>query len=861
MTDTRQPTGAAPAGSPLNAGYQPDAVEAKWQARWAERHINEPDLDRAARPFYNLMMFPYPSAEGLHVGNMFAFTGADTYGRFKRLQGYDVFEPIGYDAFGIHSENYAIAQGINPGKLIPKNIGNFRRQLRRIGGMFDWRHELSTTDPEYYKWTQWIFLQLFKAGKAYKKAAAVNWCPRDKTVLANEQVINGHCERCDSVVEQRFLEQWFFRITDYADRLLANLDDKSKMDWSESTVLAQKNWLGRSEGAKIVFSGASVNQAERGESHPERSEGSARSREIEVFTTRPDTIFGATFMVLAPEHPLVDAFTTAEHRAEVDAYRKMVAAKDLVSRKVGDREKTGVFTGGHAVNPATGQPIPVWIADYVLMEYGTGAIMAVPGHDDRDFEFARLYGLPIVRVVAPRSPASSRAEREIADPDAPLEEAFTDNEQGVIVHSGQFDGLPVPEAKRAITAWLAERGAGKAVINYRLHDWTISRQRYWGPPIPIIYCDEHGAVPVPEQDLPVELPIIEDFKPDDTGVSPLARHEEWYYVPCPVCGKRGRRETDVSDTFLDSAWYFLRYPSSEFDDRPFDPARTRKWLPVTSYIGGNEHAVLHLLYSRFITMVLHDLRQLDFEEPFRKFRAHGLIVKDGSKMSKSRGNVVVPDEFIAQWGADTFRMYLMFLGPFQEGGDFRDEGISGPRRFLEKVWRLVTDAVTGENGGTSRLATGDSRLIIKYHQTVKRVTEGMEQLHYNTSIAALMEFVNALREEGSAQREMVEGLILMLAPFAPHFAEESWERLGHGSSIFEARWPEWDERLVVEDQVEVVIQVSGKTRGRVSVPRNAEQGAVVAAAQEDAAVRRFTEGKEVRKVVYVPNRLLNLVVS
>jgi leucyl-tRNA synthetase len=419
----------------------------------------------------------------------------------------------------------------------------------------------------------------------------------------------------------------------------------------------------------------------------------------------------------------------------------------------------------------------------------------------------------------------------------------------------------VPEAKRAITEWLAERGAGKATINYRLHDWTISRQRYWGPPIPIIYCDDHGAVPVPEKDLPVELPIIEDFRPDDSGISPLARHEEWYYVPCPVCGKRARRETDVSDTFLDSAWYHLRYPSTEFDDRPFDPERTRKWLPVDTYIGGNEHAVLHLLYSRFITMVLHELRHVHFDEPYKKFRAHGLIVKDGAKMSKSRGNVVIPDEFIAKWGADTFRMYLMFLGPFQEGGDFRDEGISGPRRFLEKVWRLVTETVSTENSGGARLASRDSRLAIKYHQTVKRVTEGMEQLHYNTSIAALMEFVNTLRAESCTHRDMVEGLILMLAPFAPHFAEESWERLGHQGSIFDARWPEWEERLVVEDQVEVVIQVSGKTRGRVSVPRDAEQGAVLAAAQEDAAVRRFTDGKEVRKVVYVPNRLLNLVVG
>ncbi|HEV2086318.1 MAG TPA: class I tRNA ligase family protein [Gemmatimonadales bacterium] len=443
-----------------------------------------------------------------------------------------------------------------------------------------------------------------------------------------------------------------------------------------------------------------------------------------------------------------------------------------------------------------------------------------------------------------------------ADPDAPLTEAYVDNNNGILVNSGQFDGLAVPDAKRAITAWLAERGAGKAVVNYRLHDWCISRQRYWGPPIPIIYCEEHGAVPVPEKDLPVLLPLIDDFRPDDTGISPLARHEEWYFAPCPVCGKRGRRETDVSDTFLDSSWYYLRYPSSEFDDRAFDPARTREWLPVTSYIGGNEHAVLHLLYSRFITMVLHDLGLLHFEEPFRKFRAHGLIVKDGSKMSKSRGNVVIPDEYIAKWGADTFRMYLMFLGPFQEGGDFRDEGISGPRRFLEKVWALVGEAVR-----TGPEDEAPHSVLVKYHQTVKRVTEGMEQLHYNTAIAALMEYVNTLREERCTHRDLVEGLVLMLAPFAPHFAEESWERLGHQGSIFDARWPEWDEALVVEDQVEVVIQVSGKTRGRVSVPRDAEQSAVLAAAQEDAAVRRFTEGKEVRKVVYVPNRLLNLVVG
>ena len=836
MKQTDPSTAAEPTQAE-DTSYHPDAVEAKWQARWAEARTNEPDLDGAARPFYNLMMFPYPSAEGLHVGNMFAFTGSDTYGRFKRLQGYDVFEPIGFDAFGIHSENYAIKLGINPGVLIPQNIVNFRRQLRRIGGMFDWRHELSTTDPAYYKWTQWIFLQLLKAGKAYKKSAAVNWCPHDKTVLANEQVINGRCERCDTVVEQRILEQWFFRITEYAPRLLADLDDKSKMDWSDSTTTAQRNWLGRSEGAEIDFPIGGDAQGD----------GDAGGDFIRVFTTRADTIFGATFMVLAPEHPLVDRLVSHEQQKAVEAYRKAAASQDLVSRKVGEREKTGVFTGGYATNPATGKQIPVWIADYVLMEYGTGAVMAVPGHDERDFEFAKKFGLDVVQVVEMSHPERSEGAEALP---------YIDNDQGVLVHSAQFDGLTVPEAKREITQWLAERGAGKAVVNFRLHDWCISRQRYWGPPIPIIYCDDHGAVPVPEKDLPVELPIIDDFKPDDTGVSPLARHESWYHVSCPVCGKRGRRETDVSDTFLDSAWYHLRYPSTEFTDRPFDPARTRKWLPVTTYIGGNEHAVLHLLYSRFITMVLYDLGHLHFDEPYKRFRAHGLIIKDGAKMSKTKGNVIIPDQYIERWGADTFRMYLMFLGPYQEGGDFRDEGISGPRRFLDKVWALVGDACRTHSDDEVQ-----HEVLVKYHQTVKRVTEGMEELRYNTSIAALMELVNALRTESCTQRTLVEGLIIMLAPFVPHFAEESWERLGHPTSVFDARWPEWNEALTVEDNVEVVIQVSGKTRSRVSVPRDAEQGAVVEAAQRDAAVRRFTEGKEVRKVVYVPNRLLNLVVG
>jgi leucyl-tRNA synthetase len=745
------------------------------------------------------------------------------------MQGYQVFEPIGFDAFGIHSENYAIKVGKHPADLIPQNIANFTRQLTRMGGMFPWRNVLSTTDPSYYKWTQWVFLQLYKQGLAYKKHGAVNWCPSCKTVLSNEQVIAGACERCGTVVEQRALEQWYFRITDYAGRLLANLDDKTKMDWSDTTVMAQKNWIGRSEGAEIAFEVAGGGDA------------------IRVYTTRPDTLFGATFMVLAPEHPLVTQLTTAAQREAVEAYRAQAAAQDLVSRKVGDKEKTGVFTGGYAVNPATGKEIPVWIADYVLMEYGTGAIMAVPGHDERDFAFATKYELPIVRVVA--GPDESA--------DTPLTEAYTNVDAGGrMVNSAQFDGTTPLETKAAITTWLEAEGRGTGKVQYRLYDWCISRQRYWGPPIPIIYCDSCGAVPVPEDQLPVELPPLEDFRPDDSGISPLARDEAWYHVPCPQCGGPGRRETDVSDTFLDSAWYFLRYPSTDFSDRPFDAERTKRWLPVASYIGGNEHAVLHLLYSRFITMVLHDAGLLDFEEPFVKFRAHGLIVKDGAKMSKSRGNVVVPDQYIDQWGADTFRMYLMFLGPFQEGGDFRDGGISGPRRFLDKVWDLVGLAMHPD----SRDGEIRREVLVKWHQTKQKVAEELEGLRYNTAIAALMELVNVLREYNCCEPMVVGSLVQMTAPFAPHFAEECWERLGNKTSVFDSAWPQYDPTLTVEDTVTIAVQVNGKTRGTVTVPRDAEESVVRTAAEADPGVAKYLEG-EVKKVIWVKGRMMSFVVS
>ncbi len=813
-----------------NDGYVPSQVEEKWQRRWEEEGTNSfslEELTTAERPFYNLMMFPYPSAEGLHVGNIYAFTGADVHGRFQRMRGNQVFEPIGFDAFGIHSENFALKQGVHPMDLIPSNIANFTRQLRRTGGMFDWDHTVDTTDPSYYAWTQWVFLKLFKAGLAERKEAPVNWCPSCKTVLANEQVISGECERCGTAVEQRRIAQWFFKITDYAQRLLDNLEE---LDWSDTTRKAQRNWIGRSEGAQLSFPVLD-------------GEGAETGTEIEVFTTRPDTIFGATYMVLSPEHPLVDEITTDAQRAEVETYQAEAAKKDLVARQKTDKTKTGVATGASCRNPATGEPIPVWVADYVLMEYGTGAIMAVPGHDERDFEFARAFDLPVVRVVA----------GEDDDADTPLDEAYTG--EGRLVNSGEFDGLTAkPDGVRAVTAWLAEQGRGEARINYRLHDWCISRQRYWGPPIPIVHCEACGAVPVPESELPVELPRVEDFAPDDSGVSPLARVSDWYETTCPECGGDARRETDVSDTFLDSGWYFLRYPSTDFDDKPFDQVITKRWLPVDVYIGGNEHAVLHLMYSRFLTMVLHDLGHLDFEEPFTVFRAHGLITRDGGKMSKSKGNMVVPDRIMEEYGADTFRTYLMFLGPYEESADWRDEGIAGPQGFLHRLWDTVESCEDREV---------DADVERKVHQTIAQCTEQIPALSYNTAIAAMMECLNVVRSGGrTAARAEVEPLVCLVAPFAPHLAEELWEKLGHEGSIFDgANWPDFDESKLVEDTVEVAVQVNGKLRGAITVEKGAPDDDVAAAARAEENVARHLEGVTERRVIVVQDRLVNFVVG
>ncbi|GAC1454890.1 MAG: leucine--tRNA ligase [Ktedonobacterales bacterium] len=782
-------------------------------------------LRRAPRPYYNLMMFPYPSAEGLHVGNMYAFTGADIHGRYMAMRGHDVFEPMGFDAFGIHSENFAIKMGVHPRPMTARNVARFRdEQLKRIGNRFDWSHEVDTTDPAYYRWTQWIFVKLFEAGLAERKRAAVNWCPKDKTVLADEQVIAGHCERCGTLVEQRELEQWFLKTTSYADRLLSNLD---WIDWSEKIKVVQRNWIGRSEGAEIRFT----------------AEVDGERTAIPVFTTRPDTLYGVTFFVLAPEHPLVERLTVPKQREAVRAYVEQ-AQRATPSERSGDRPKTGVPLGAVVTNPVSGQPVPVWVADYVLMSYGTGAVMGVPAHDQRDFEFARAFGLPSVEVVRPEGAAPS-------DP-AGWEAAFTGD--GVMVNRGPFDATPTEQGGQRVAEWCEAHGAGQRRVRYRLRDWLISRQRYWGPPIPIIYCPEHDAVAVPEAQLPVLLPEVEDYMPTGTGSSPLAAVESFVNTICPRCGAPARRETDVSDNFLDSAWYYLRYPSAHDDTQPWDPALTRTWLPVDMYIGGAEHAVLHLLYTRFVCMALHDLGYLEFEEPFKRFRAHGILLKDGAKISKSKGNIINPDDYIVRYGADAFRLHLMFMGPYDQGIDFSDRGLGGVTRFLDRMWQLVTRRATTLRQGPAPI---EARRAL--HHAIKRVTEETEALKYNTGVAALMEYLNVLEARPELHREEVESVLKLLAPYAPFMTEELWERIGGTYSVHQQPWPEYDPSLLRTETLTIIVQVDGRVRDRVEVPAAASADAVRRAAQAAPNVARHLEGHAVRQVVYVPGRLVNVV--
>lgn len=809
--------------------YEPKSIEKKWQERWEADGLYRTDMSDVERKFYFLTMLPYTSGD-LHVGHWYAMGLSDAAARYKRMRGKNVFFPIGFDAFGLPAENAAIKQGIHPHEWTYRNIEHMRGQLRTMGAMFDWSSEAISCDPEYYKWNQWFFLKFYESGLAYRAKAPANWCPSCQTVLANEQVLpNGTCERCGTAVTHRDLEQWFFKITDYADELL----DFSQMDWPEQITTMQHNWIGRSEGLEVAF-GLDVDGVDE--------------KEIRVFTTRPDTIFGVTSMVLAPEHPLVEKIATRDRKAEVEAYVEQARAQTEIERLSTEREKTGVFTGAYCTNLLNGENVPIWIADYALLWYGTGAVMGVPAHDERDFAFAKKYGFDIPVVIAPPDWDGSR-----------LEEAYT--EPGTMVNSGKFDGLPNEEGKEAIADYVEAQGWGKRTITYRLRDWLISRQRYWGTPIPMIHCPKCGIVPVPEEDLPVVLPHDAEFKP--TGESPLALHEGFVNVECPKCGERARRETDTMDTFMDSNWYFIRYLSPDRDDVAVDPKLAKDWLPVDQYTGGAEHAVMHLLYSRFFWKVIRDLGIVEGPEPYRKLFNQGQILgPDGQRMSKSRGNVVAPDEQVAQFGADTFRCYLMFIGPWNEGGPFGTQGISGISRWLNRVWTATVEAPdfaeSAESAKSLRHLT---------HKTIKRGSEDIDKFAFNTQIAAMMEMTNGLYQaceagpvDPDAWTEAIETMLLMMAPLAPHIAEELWERSGHSYSIHQQPWPEYDEALAAEDKVTLVVQVNGKVRDRIQVPADIAEEAAKELALGSDAVKKHLDGKQPRRVIYVPGRLVNIVV-
>jgi len=811
--------------------YNPTKTEKKWQKIWEERGLYKTDLNDDKKPkYYNLVMFPYPSGDKLHIGHWYNFAPADSWGRFMRLNGYNVFEPQGYDSFGLPAENYAIKKGIHPTESIAANIEYMRQQLREMGPMYDYSKEVVTSDPDYYKWTQWIFLQLFKKGLAYKKKSAVNWCPSCQTVLANEQVVEGQCERCKHEVTKKDLEQWFFRIRNYAEDLL----DYSGLDWPAKTKLMQQNWIGRSEGSEVVFELCD-------------EKGKLIGKNVTIFTTRVDTLYGATYMVLAPENELVQKITKKAHQENVADYTEKARRQTDIERTSEGREKTGVFTGCYAVNPANSEIIPIWIADYVLVHYGTGAVMAVPAHDERDYQFAVKYKLPVKAVVAPTGASIEASQKQVKK--IINEKAFTDD--GILINSAQFSGEKSAEARVKITESLMKRNAGKLVVNYKLRDWLISRQRYWGAPIPVVYCKHCGIVPVPEEDLPVLLPKDVDFTPKGDGKSPLNTVKAFTKTKCPNCGKAATREVDTIDTFVDSSWYFLRYPSARLETAPFEKKMMEKWLPVDMYIGGPEHACMHLLYARFINMVLHDMGYIGFKEPFKKLVHQGMITKDGAKMSKSKGNVVSPDSFVHKYGSDVFRMYLMFMGPFTEGGDWSDKGITGIARFVERFYTLAT------GGNDVKDPDGASKSL---HKTIKKVTEDIKNFQFNTAIAALMEFLNVIQKTG-ADEETKKTAVLLLAPLAPHLAEELWEQMGQKFSVFDANWPKFDPKKLKEENVEIAVQVNGKVRGTVQIAVDAAEEAAIAKAIELENVSRFMEGKEVIRKIYVPGKLVNIVVK
>lgn len=817
--------------------YNPKDIEEKWQKTWADSGIYKADISKAEKKFYVIPMFPYPSGD-LHVGHWYNFAPTDAIGRFRRMQGYNVLHCNGFDSFGLPAENAAIKRNIPPAKWTKQNIQTMTKQIEAIGAGYDSDHTVTTSDPEYYKWTQWLFLKLYEKGQAYRKKALVNWCPKDQTVLANEQTIGEDgtknvCVRCGTPIVQKELEQWYFKITDYADRLLEDAED---LDMPQRVKVMQENWIGRSVGAEIDFA------------------VDARKGKIRVFTTRPDTLYGATYMVLAPEHPLVEEITTEAQKSEVYKYVKDTLAKTELDRKEAEKEKSGVFTGAYAINPATGEKIPIWIADYVLMSYGTGAIMAVPAHDERDYEFAKKFRLPIKYVY----------DQEGADESA----AYAG--EGITKGSGDYDGLNTAEAREKIVADLAKKKVAEEKVNYKLRDWLISRQRYWGAPIPIIYCDDCGIVPVPEDNLPVVLPEDVEFMP--TGQSPLLTREDFVNTKCPKCSKPAKRETDTMDTFVDSSWYFLRYPDTKYEKGAFNPEVVNKWGPLDHYIGGIEHAILHLLYARYITKFLHDHHGLKFDEPFKKLSNQGIILgPDGDKMSKSKGNVVSPDEQLGSYGADSLRLYLMFMGPYEQGGPYSFGGIAGARRFLDRFWLLVQEFL--EDSSTEpvqKQADLINQLKLDTNITIKKVSDDLKNLQFNTAIAAMMELTNSMYKiktelpfngASGTWRDSFEAMIKLLAPFAPHISEELWLQLGHKESVHVAVWPRWVESIVSQKRITIAIQINGKLRATFDlVPDSMGEQEIIAAASGHPNVAPHLENKKVRKTIYVPQKLVNFVI-
>ena len=803
----------------MSTKYNFKEIEEKWRKIWEENPVNPPDDSKPK--YYCLDMFPYPSGNGLHVGHWRGYVLSDVISRQKLMEGYELLHPMGWDAFGLPAENYAIKTGTHPSEATKKSISNIKRQVNDIAAIYDWDKEINTTDPEYYKWTQWIFIQMFKNGLAYEKEMPLNWCPNCKAVLANEEATNGVCDRCGATVTKKNLRQWMLRITKYADRLLNDLD---KLDWPEKVKKMQSDWIGKSYGAEIDFPVDGADKA------------------IKVYTTRPDTLYGATFMVLSPEHPIVKDITTAEYKDAMDKYCYEASTKSNVSRMT-DKEKTGVFTGSYGINPLNGAKTPIWVSDYVLADYGTGAIMCVPAHDDRDFEFAKKFDLPIIQVI-------SKDGKEVEN----LTEAYT--EPGIMINSNEFNGMKSEDAKKKVPDYMEEKGFGKKTVNFKLRDWVFSRQRYWGEPIPLIHCEKCGTVPVPEDQLPVILPNVKSYKPTDTGESPLAAIDEWVNTTCPCCGGPAKRETNTMPQWAGSSWYYLRYCDNHNDKELASKEALKKWLPVDMYVGGVEHAVLHLLYARFYTKFLHDIGVVDFDEPFKRLFNQGMITKDGAKMSKNKGNVVSPDETVENYGCDSLRMYELFIGPPELDSEWDDNGIDGVFRYLNKVWKFVNEYKD------KLIEKPTAEMEFVKNKLTCEITKRLEALTLNTVVSGFMEYTNKMiavaKAAGGIDKDSLETLTLLLAPFTPHISEEMWQLLGHDTSVFTHGWPKYDESKLKEETVNIAVQINGKVKVQLSVDPNADKDAVLAAAK--AALGDKLSGNIVKEI-YVPGRIVNIVVK